>query len=204
MKAFFERYSYDSVRMLLNQVAIAIFGFALGMTAVKAESDTLLMVTSIAAILFYLALNYGVAWRVGSHDKIGVDHNTRPYRPFTGILIALLANSINLILAILITIGSLGGIANLESMGRFIALLAQGMYLGVLETVTVGGLPLNEHWWTYFVIVLPSLLISLVGYIAGAKDFHITSLGVPELPDSDRPTRQEKKEQKMRQKQDKK
>ena len=34
MKDFLERYSYDSVRMALNQIATAIFGFALAMTAV--------------------------------------------------------------------------------------------------------------------------------------------------------------------------
>ena len=36
MKAFFERYSYESVRLALNQFAISMFGFALAMTAVKA------------------------------------------------------------------------------------------------------------------------------------------------------------------------
>ena len=41
MKAFFERYSYESVRLALNQIAISMFGFALAMTAGKAESDAL-------------------------------------------------------------------------------------------------------------------------------------------------------------------
>ena len=36
MKAFFERYSYESVRLALNQVAISMFGFARALTAGKA------------------------------------------------------------------------------------------------------------------------------------------------------------------------
>lgn len=55
MKAFFERYSYDCVRMLLNQVAISVFGFAMAVTSIQAKSDTLLLVTGIAAVIFYLS-----------------------------------------------------------------------------------------------------------------------------------------------------
>ncbi len=204
MKAFFERYSYESMRMLLDQVAIALFGLALGMTAVKAESDTLKMVTSVGAIIFYLLLLYGVAWRAGSQDRTGIQHGTRVYRPYMGLLISLLANSLNLLLAILVTVGSLGGMEQLKALGRFIALLLQGMYLGVLETVTLNGASLNEYWWMYFVIVAPSLLVSLVGYMAGAKDFHITGMGVPDLPASDRPTKKELRERRQEEKHNRK
>ena len=51
MKAFFERYSYDSVRMLLDQIAISLFGFSLAMAITKMGNDTLLMITSLGAIL---------------------------------------------------------------------------------------------------------------------------------------------------------
>ena len=194
MKNFFERYSYDSVRMALNQIATAIFGFSLAMTAVKAENDTLMWATSIGAIIFYLMLNYGVAWRVGAKDKITVDRGHRAYRPFTGLWISLLANSVNLLLAVLLTVGVFTGVQNLEGIPRFIAMLLQGMYLGVIKCVSVGGLALNEYWWVFFLLPVPSMLISFLGYIAGVSDFHITKLGVPELPESDRPTKQEKRE----------
>ena len=69
MKAFFERYSYESVRMFLSQFAISMFGFALAMSALKTESDTLLLWSSIASIVFYLALIYGNAWKTGANDK---------------------------------------------------------------------------------------------------------------------------------------
>ncbi len=200
MKAFFERYSYDCVRMLLNQVAISMFGFALAMTSIRAESDTLLLVTGIASVIFYLALTYGTAWKVGSGDKVGIEYGKRPYRPLTGLMVSLVANSINLILAILITIGALAGLGGLETIPRAIALLSQGMYMGILAAVKIGGEAINGTWWVFFIIPLPAMLISLIGYIAGAKDFHITGMGVPELPASDRPTRKEIKERRAEQK----
>ena len=196
MKAFFERYSYESVRLALNQVAISMFGFALAMSAVKANSDALLLWSSIGAIVFYLALTYGTAHKTGSQDRLSIEYGKIPFNPLRGLLVSLVANSINLLLAILITIGSLCNVPTLEDIPGAIALLIQGMYQGVLAVIHVGEQPLNEMWWAYFVITLPAMLVATLGYVAGAKDFHITSMGIPELPASDRPTRQELKEKK--------
>ena len=195
MKAFFERYSYESVRLVLNQVAISMFGFALAMTSVKAESDSLLLWSSIASIVFYLALTYGSAHKTGSGDRLSIQYGKIPYRPYLGLVLSLIANSVNLILAALITVGQLTGIGGLESTPRFIALLIQGMYQGLLATVKIGETPLNGIWWSYFLITVPAMLIATLGYIAGAKDFHITKMGIPELPESDRPSKQELREQ---------
>jgi len=204
MKAFFERYSYESVRLLLNQIAISMFGFALAMSAVKAKSDTLLMWSSIAAIVFYLALTYGTAHKTGSQDRLSIEYGKIPFKPLRGLTVALLANSINLLLATLITVGALFGIPALESVSNAIALLSQGMYQGLLAVIRVGGQPLNEMWWAYFLITVPAMLVATVGYIAGAKDFHMTSMGIPELPESDRPSRRELKEQRELEKKNRK
>ena len=204
MKAFFERYSYESVRLALNQIAISMFGFALAMTAGKAESDPLLLWSSVGSIFFYLTLTYGSAHRTGSSDRLSIQYGKIPFRPLTGLLLSLVANSINLILAILITVGQLVPVEGMESVARVIALLIQGMYQGVLATVSVGGVTLNGLWWSYFLITLPAMLVATLGYMAGAKDFHITKMGIPEFPESDRPTRQELREQKALEKKSRK
>ena len=196
MKAFFERYSYESVRLALNQFAISMFGFALAMTAVKAKSDALLLWNSIASIVFYLVLTYSTAHKTGSQDRLSIEYGKIPFNPLRGLCVSLVANSINLLLAVLITIGSLCRVPTLEDIPGAIALLIQGMYQGILAVIHIGEQPLNDMWWAYFVITIPAMLVATVGYIAGAKDFHITSMGVPELPASDRPTRQELREQK--------
>ena len=194
MKAFFERYSYDCVRMLLDQIAISMFGFALAMTATRIESENLLLWSSIASIIFYLVLIYGVAWKRGSDDKQSIGYGKIKYNPFLGMILSAIANSINFIVAIIITVGTLTGFENVWIF-RTVALLGQGMYQGLLAKVTVGGLALNNYWWAYLLIPIPAMLISLIGYIAGAKDLHVTGAGMSQYPASDRPSRQELKEQ---------
>ena len=199
MKAFFERYSYDSVRMLLDQIAISLFGFSLAMAITKMGNDTLLMITSLGAILFYLLLIYGAAKKVGEHDRITIDLDRREFKPFTGTLVSLLANAPNLILAAIITIIRFTSKDGGSGVPRAIALLLNGMYQGLLATIQVGGTEedpvwLNSCWWVFWLIVIPALLVSTVGYVAGVKDWHLTGLSTPEFPESDRPTRKEKKE----------
>ncbi len=204
MKAFLERYSYESVRMFLNQFAISVFGFALAMTATKADSNTLLLWSSIASIVFYLALIYGAAWKVGSQDRLSIEYGKIEFKPLRGLQVSLLANSVNLLMALLVTIGSLSGVAVLESIGRLIGLLIQGMYMGMMASLSIGGEVLNNLWWVYFLITVPAMLVSMVGYIAGAKNFHVTNMGIPELPESDRPSRKELREQKSLEKKNRK
>ena len=204
MKAFFERYSYESVRLALNQIAISMFGFALAMTAAKAESDPLLLWSSVGSILFYLVLTYGSAHRTGSGDRLSIQYGKIPFRPLTGLLLSLIANSLNLILATLMMIGQYTDLVGISDISRVIALLIQGMYQGVLATVSVGGVTLNGLWWSYFLITIPAMLVATVGYIAGAKDFHITKMGIPEYPESDRPSKQELREQRKLEKKSRK
>ena len=204
MKAFFERYSYDSVRMFLSQFAISMFGFALAMSALKTESDTLLLWSSIASIVFYLALIYGNAWKTGASDKLSIEYGKIKFNPVRGLLVSLVANSLNLLLAVLIAIGTLFGLGGLEGIANAIALLIQGMYQGVLAVLKIDGVALNNMWWVYFLITVPAMLVSFVAYIAGAKNFHVTNIGMPELPESDRPSRQELKEQRDLEKKSKK
>lgn len=200
MKDFFSRYSYDSMKMLLDQIAISIFGFSLAMTAVSIKNDTLLMGVSIGAIIFYLALLYGVATRVGHRDKVSIDLGKRTFHPLMGTWISLLANSINLVLATILTVMAFAAPESNPVVPRAIALLIQGMYQGLLATIQVNDLPMTACWWSYFLITLPAILISTVGYIAGVKDWRLTSFSPSELPASDRPTRKEIKERKQAQK----
>ncbi len=137
-----------------------------------------------------------MAQRVGARDRISVELGKLPLRPFTGTLISLLANSLNLVLAAVVTLLSLlpGGNAG---MVRFVAMFLNGMYQGVYTLTKVGDSALNNCWWAYFLLPLPALLVSTVGYIAGVRDWHLTGLSTPELPASDRPTRKELKERKQ-------
>ena len=94
MKNFFHDYSYNIVKMFVNQFAISIFGVSLTLATTQAhiESsgfDTFTLVVSIFAVAFYLFLIYTLAWEIGAKDKISVDVGKKPYRPHLGILLSL-------------------------------------------------------------------------------------------------------------------
>ncbi len=182
MKKFFHDYSYSVVKMFVNQFAIAIFGTSLAFATNFAHRDstsfdTLTLVVSIFSAIFYLFLLYTQAWEIGAKDKISVDCGKKPYKPHTGLILSLLANIPNFILAILFTIGSVFGLEGFASGIRIIACLLQGMYFGTVATVSlpIGDewLPLNALWPTFFLMAVPAMLTCWVAYIMGHKNIRI-------------------------------
>ena len=196
MKQFLKNYSYDMVKMFLNQFAVAIFGFSLVLTAGLAKNDLLRNASSAAAILLYLFLLYTNAWGIGYRDKVSVESGRKKGSGVTGVLIALCANAFNFLFAILITLASLLDVAVINSIGgiaSFLALFLEGMYTGLLAN-SVGGVVLNSCWFMYFLIPLPAILVSGVAYWLGLHDIKGTSFfNRQELPLSDRDVKQKER-----------
>ena len=181
MIEFIKKHSYDMMKMFLNQFAIAIFGLVLALATGMAENDTLQIVSSVGAILFYLFLLYAVAFEIGGKDKTAVEYGRTKARPLTGLYISLGANSLNFVLAVFIALASFTDSAFLSSVGAFAAtaaLLLEGMYTGVLA-INIADVPLNAMIWPFFAIILPALLVSTVGYYFGMKGWHLTKLLIP-------------------------
>ena len=190
MKNFLKNHSYDMVTMLLNQIAIALFGFSLVLAAMKIDNDTLRNVTSVFSILFYLVLLYIKAWDIGFKDKISVEQGKKANNAFRGALISLCANAINYLLAIFIMLRALlPNVSVFDSIGgvaQAIAVFAQGMYTGLLVN-QVGGAPLNTYWISYFIIPLPAILVSGLAYYFGLHDVKYTGFfHKNQYPESDR------------------
>lgn len=180
MKDFFNNHLYNIIKMFVNQIAISIFGFVLFAATSAAEvngtSSILTIVVSCCAILFYLFLIYTMIWDIGAKDKISVDVGKKPYRPYTGLILALVANIPNYLIAIAYTIaypfmanhawaGNTAGVAQTAS------LFIQGMYRGLISSVSIGSNRLSHFWWIYFIIIIPSLVTSWLGYFLGHKNF---------------------------------
>ena len=190
MKGFFKNHSYDMITMLLNQIAIAMFGFTLVLAAMKIDNDALRNATSIFSILFYLVLLYIKAWDIGFKDKISVEQGKKASNPLRGALISLCANAINYFLAIFIMLRALlPNVSFFKSIGgvaQAIAVFAQGMYTGVLVN-QVGGAPLNAYWISYFIIPLPAILVCGLAYYFGLHDVkHTGFFHKNQYPESDR------------------
>ena len=195
MKHFFEKYSYTSVKLFLNQIAIAMFGLVLAFSAGMAENDTLQIVVSVLSVVFFLFLQYTVTYKLGTEDRVSIDLGKAKADYLLPVKIWLLGNSVNLLLAVLILLGHLFPGTFLGNVGGVcvsIAVLIEGMYSGLL-TIHVGGAPLNSYWWMYFIITLPTLAVVFLSYVAGLKSKKIAKMFEFQYPESDRPEKKSKK-----------
>ena len=210
MKNFFSKHSYDFVRMLLVQIMIGgFFGFALALAvtgidmqnsetgALGDTTEILLLVTSIGAIIFYLFLLYIQIWEIGGKDEMS--HHVRGTKPniFKGLLIALCANVPNFLLAgIMLLCKAFEGNNVFDVIAFFCNLITRfthGMYLGIIMQELPGGFVLMNQWWIFFLLPIPALLTSFAAYNIGRKGWHLTGILAPVVPESDRPTKEERR-----------
>ena len=157
MKAFFGRYGYTALKLFLDQFAIALFGVGLSFACAGAGNNTLLIITSIGAVLFYLFLQYAVMWEIGAKDGINATAKGQSRGLWRGFVIGLIGNALNLLCALCILPGAF--VENGFSKAfMFIGRMVQGMYMGLLAQPFM-GLKLHDYAWVYFVILLPSVLL---------------------------------------------
>ena len=181
MKAFFSKYSYTMVKLFLNQFAIALFGIALATACANSGNNTLLLVVSIASVVFYLFLEYAVMWELGAKDGITATARGESRKLWRGTVIALGGNIVNIILAILIVTEIFGAKA-LSAVCKTISMLIQGMYMGILVQ-PIGENALVDCWWMHILVILPALLICTLAYILGSYNIHATNILIPKNSD---------------------
>ena len=54
-------------------------------------------------------------------------------------------------------------------------ILTEGMFVGLMSAVKIGGVQLHNIWWVYFAITLPAILTCGLSYFLGHKNFRFTS-----------------------------
>lgn len=179
MKDFFSRYSYQTVHLFLNQVAIGLFGMVLALAAGMAENDGLKIGTSAFAVVFFLFLQFASAWRVGSEDRVSIDLGRRKKDILVPVKMWALANSLNFLLALFISLGlwfsDVGFFSTLGGIASPIKLVAEGMYTGLLS-IKVGSQPLNAMWFIHFLTPLPALLAIVAAYFCGLNNINFGGL----------------------------
>ena len=100
----FKKYSYDMVKMLLNQAGIAMLGLV--MTMATFNNDKLYFITSILCMIFYVYLLYTMTYDMGRKDKPSVDGGRATLYPLKGLWVSLGANAVNIICGIMIAVFS--------------------------------------------------------------------------------------------------
>ena len=108
MMNFLKENSYLIFKMLVNQIGMTMFGLVLSMAT--HENNTLLLITSIFAVLFYMVLLYTMTWDAGYAEKIRIENNRLKFVPLKGLYMSLVANIPNIVLGILAVIGYYGSV----------------------------------------------------------------------------------------------
>ncbi len=193
-----KKYSYSAVKLFVSQIAISVFGLVLAIACAKI-GKTMQVVSSVGAVVFYLFLIYTAMWEVGSKDKFGIEYGKFEAKPLTGLWIGLLANCLNLLLALVITVCLVfadgGVLSSIGGLSSSIAIFIEGMYSGIL-TLKIGELPLNSFAISYFIITIPAIVTSALAYYFGTKGYHFTKIMVPENPEEAEIKREKKKARK--------
>lgn len=174
MIKFLKKRSYDLVYMFVTQLAISIFGLALAF-AIPQNQAGLMVGTSVFSALFYLFLIYTRVWELGYKDHNAFSKGAQGLSRLEGLYMGLAANTVNFLVALLIVIGWLSSNQIIDAVAggaTVVALLTEGMYIGILST-SVGGVTLNSLGFMYFVITIPMIVTATLAYLAGSHDFKL-------------------------------
>ena len=170
------------IKMVVNQIAMIIF--ALTLQLATSASDTLTLFASIFSIGFYMVLLYTMCWEVGMTDRVKVMGGRMDYKPFRYIKVSLLANILDIALALASIIGfMLNGFSlevNTEWAYRLYAIpnnilrILYSMYSGTLYYLGWEKIP-----YLLIVMIIPSIIFSELGYYIGVNGRTIRSfLGI--------------------------
>lgn len=174
---WFREQSYQIVRMLLYQFGIAILGIILVSAASKWSN--ILLIVSIYAVGFYMALLYTMTWELGAKDRIRADAGIVRFDGATGAKIALCAALPNGLILLFLVIGYLFGSLVGEAswaqamfgIAHAVAIVWESMYTGFIQNAlppaTTSSLSVG-YVVAYALTILPAIGASVFGYAMGS------------------------------------
>ena len=186
MKNFFKDGFDTIVKLLVTQLGMTMFGTMLVFTAYAVPNSitrvegkitkfgSIFLVVSLVAILLYLFIIYTHIWEKGAKDRIKVDGGRMEKQIFKGLFISLVANSINIILGLIMCCtyffldfnASPSFLAyQIYGSANGIARMIQGMYTGLILYIspTADSVPP----YMFLLITLPAIIITTLGYYRG-------------------------------------
>lgn len=167
-KEFIKNYSYVIVRIFVDQLAVAVFALAVAIGTAK-NFMTLTIFSSIFSVLFFAFMIGHMTYQAGVVDREKIALGRFKKNIFSGLIMGALANIPNFLLAVLYAIGGMfEATKGIASFANIAAKLIYGEYLGLLS-IKVDGVSLGLMPISYFVIIIPALIATTLGYIIGVN-----------------------------------
>ena len=186
---FLKENSYDVVKLIINQIGIAIFSMvlytAVGILDDDALTSKIKVLLSIFATAFYFVLLYTSSWDLGAKDKTRVDSGKLERRASKGTVLALFANLLNIVLASaaalmlgLYMLGNGDAYLSVFNVINVILRLACSMYLGILQGVFISFEANTNLYFLlqsvgYIITPLFAVLVTHFGYVMGLNEKRI-------------------------------
>ncbi len=189
MLNFFRDNARTLRRLILYQFGAAFLAILLGLAVpmkrvageeIPRENMTLLLLTSIFAVCFFLYLNHTVVWEEGAKNRIRIDAGRARYNPFGGLFLGIAAFLPNIILGILAAGGYFFGnpdgffgwefAAKISDVSGGIAMIWQGMFLGIIRYLA------PDNMYVFLLVPLPPILGCWFSYFLGLKQWRFPAL----------------------------
>ena len=173
-------------KMIANQMGMTFFGLVVSMAAASSDNPTIMLCASIFAALSYMYLLFYLSKEQGRTDKIRIDGGRATVDRWRITKLALIANSVNIGLAVITIITKLivsivsnisffqaapadakiapTVAASIFSVCELIYKLIHSMYNGILVVTGQNGNPA-----LFLVFILPSIMACTFGYWYGLK-----------------------------------
>ncbi|MBE6670800.1 MAG: hypothetical protein E7593_01190 [Ruminococcaceae bacterium] len=188
MKKFFSDGFDIILKLLVTQLGMTMFGTMLALASkdmlnADKKNSPVLLITSLVSIFLYLFLIYVHLWEKGAKDRIKVDTGRMDKQIFKGFYLSLVANSINIILGLIMVISrpfcdfvnnSRSLTCQLFGVANDIARLIQGMYNGLLIYIDPNGMTISPFF--FLLITIPAIVVAGSAYMIGFSNRKISKL----------------------------
>ena len=167
IKEFFKEYGSIISKILINHIAMMIFGIIV-LIAAKGINDVLFHIAGVVAILMYMFLLYMIMWELGSKDSVRVETQRMKRDNLLGLKISLVANAIFIVMAVVLLILSFfitegeSGINNVCGVIKIILHYFFGMYLSITYLAP-------SFYAIYLIVIIPAIVCCTLSYIAGVS-----------------------------------
>jgi len=194
MKKYWERYSYDIVKVMLFHLVVGGFGVTLNafehmvfQGKEPAFAKVLFFIFIIGTFMFLL---YGEMWKLGAKES----PMNIPTKKYAGLYIGIFGSLLDFVIAAFMIVASF--VKNipdaLKTVFATVDLVYNGMFLNLFKCVvgteivgeeTKNLLLASEFPVVYLVTFIPAFTVCVLGYYLGNKEKHLTKLFVHETPE---------------------
>lgn len=162
----FSDVKYETAKLFMYQIVMAVFGLVTVMATTK--SVPLTLICAVLGIGLYVFLVYNMMWDIGAKDRIKADAGRYEYSAMKPFLMALVAGIPNLLFGGLCVFRLAGGAVfqKIARVGETVAKLINGHFLGAVKLTRM-----LENPFVWVLVAIICIIVPVLGYNAGYRGF---------------------------------